>query len=768
MPQDFSHQNLRGRSFKGQDLAAANFRYADIRGVDFTGANLRGANFNHAQAGLRWGGLIALLTTALLFAILAGLFLSYFTIDTISLLTTNKDPTGVLVLVILGLFFSYLFIRQGLFIAAVAIALLATFSRMMPFATSIVAILVLTVAVTIAAAIGKKAVNITSVSSAIAALYFPVAGGKTQPQLLAVVMIVTIAEVALSVFMSRQALAGEQKYTLIRTFAILFGIADGTRFQESDLTDANFTGATLDSVNFLKANMTRTCWFNVKKFDIARFDNTYLEQPPVRKLVTTRLGQAQNFDHQNLRGVNLQGANLVDASFIGADLSQANLQDADLSLAKLVQTQLDGTDFTGATLTGAYIEDWNISTDTKFDGVRCEYVYMRLPTKDNPDPHRKPDNRQEVFADGDFGDFIKPIFDTLDLYHSQGVDPRAIAISFKQLAENHPDAELEIVAMEKRGQDKFLLRAKTAIAADKSQLSAEYFSNYNQLKNLPDREIKLLLAEKENQIRRLENMVMTALERPSFYAQTYQNQGDTIMSEGSKKQSNFNLQGAQFAGGLVNADTVTAHQIGGNITNYTSAQDSRQTEPDQSAVKTILILASNPATTSPLHLDREVREIDSGLQRAKKRELFDLKQRWAVRVQDVYQSFLDLKPQFVHFSGHGAGDDGLVLEDETGNVQLVDTQALAGLFELFASSIECVVLNACYSEVQASAIALHIPYVIGMSQEIGDGAAIKFATGFYNALGAGETVEFAYKLGCSIIQLEGIPENLTPVLINKQ
>lgn len=33
------------------------------------------------------------------------------------------------------------------------------------------------------------------------------------------------------------------------------------------------------------------------------------------------------------------------------------------------------------------------------------------------------------------------------------------------------------------------------------------------------------------------------------------------------KQSHFNLQGAQFAGGLVNADTVNAEQIGGNITN---------------------------------------------------------------------------------------------------------------------------------------------------------------------------------------------------------
>lgn len=178
-------------------------------------------------------------------------------------------------------------------------------------------------------------------------------------------------------------------------------------------------------------------------------------------------------------------------------------------------------------------------------------------------------------------------------------------------------------------------------------------------------------------------------------------------------------------------------------------------------------MAANPKNTLPLRLDEEVREIEAGLQRAKKRELFDLKQRWAVRVQEVYQSLLDLKPQIVHFSGHGTGDDGLALEDETGNVRLVDTQALARLFELFASHIECVVLNACYSEVQAEAIVKHIPYVIGMNKQIGDQAAIKFATAFYNVLGAGESVECAYKLGCNVIQLEGIPEYLTPILKKK-
>ncbi|MBN3872479.1 pentapeptide repeat-containing protein [Nostoc sp. JL33] len=191
-----------------------------------------------------------------------------------------------------------------------------------------------------------------------------------------------------------------------------------------------------------------------------------------------------------------------------------------ISGAKLIQTQLDGTDFTGATLTGATIEDWGITSNTKLHGVRCEYIFMRTRTQDDPNRRRKPDNWNETFADGDFADFIKPIIDTLDLYHNQNVDPRAIAISFKQLAENHPEADLRIVGMEVRGEDKFLLRAKTTPLADKSQLSAEYFDTYNEIKGLPEREIKLLLAEKDSRIRSLEIFVNQALQRPSFYSST--------------------------------------------------------------------------------------------------------------------------------------------------------------------------------------------------------------------------------------------------------
>lgn len=181
----------------------------------------------------------------------------------------------------------------------------------------------------------------------------------------------------------------------------------------------------------------------------------------------------------------------------------------------------------------------------------------------------------------------------------------------------------------------------------------------------------------------------------------------------------------------------------------------------------ILILLANPKGIKQLRLDEEMREIDAGLKRAKYRDQFILKQRWAVQTRDIHQAMLDINPSIVHFSGHGTGDEGLVFEDETGSVKLVDGEALAGLFELFEEQLKCVVLNGCYSEVQAEAIAQHINYVIGMKKEIGDRAAIKFAVGFYDALGSGKPVEFAYKIGCAAIQLAGISEQLTPVLKKK-
>lgn len=89
-----------------------------------------------------------------------------------------------------------------------------------------------------------------------------------------------------------------------------------------------------------------------------------------------------------------------------------------------------------------------------------------------------------------------------------------------------------------------------------------------------------------------------------------------------------------------------------------------------------------------------------------------------MRPDDLQRAILTLKPQIVHFSGHGVVEEDLTLEDETGQAQLVGAAAIANLFRLFADAVECVVLNACYSEVQAKAIAEQIPYKAGCSLNI--------------------------------------------------
>ena len=184
-------------------------------------------------------------------------------------------------------------------------------------------------------------------------------------------------------------------------------------------------------------------------------------------------------------------------------------------------------------------------------------------------------------------------------------------------------------------------------------------------------------------------------------------------------------------------------------------------------MKKILILTANPRNTDRLRLDEEVREIQAALDQSKKRDQFEIIARWAVRVDDLQPILLDHEPHIVHFSGHGGGSQGLALEDELGQMQLVSSTALAGLFELFKANVECVFLNACYSEEQARAIHQHINCVVGMNQAIGDRAAVKFAKGFYRAIGTAKTYKEAFEFGCNAIDLQGIPESSTPVLLHK-
>jgi formylglycine-generating enzyme required for sulfatase activity len=207
----------------------------------------------------------------------------------------------------------------------------------------------------------------------------------------------------------------------------------------------------------------------------------------------------------------------------------------------------------------------------------------------------------------------------------------------------------------------------------------------------------------------------------------------------------------------------------------------------------LLFLSANPAGTTRLALDREVREITQRLRATPYYERFELIQEWAVQVNDLQATFLRHAPQIVHFSGHGLGSSSSLPASETSrdvqcNIESdvgeaatvkggeilvedahckpigVSAEALTELLRL-VGSVRCVVLNACYSASQCAALCEQADCVIGMSKTIADSAAITFAWAFYQALGYGESVEAAFEFGRNQLALGKLPGAELPELM---
>ena len=181
----------------------------------------------------------------------------------------------------------------------------------------------------------------------------------------------------------------------------------------------------------------------------------------------------------------------------------------------------------------------------------------------------------------------------------------------------------------------------------------------------------------------------------------------------------------------------------------------------------ILFLAANPMKSEKLALDEEFRSIKAKIRSAKHRDDVELSTDWAVRPTDLQQSLLEEEPTIVHFSGHGGGTIGLVMHSTShSDESLVSSEALADLFRVLKNDIRVVVLNACYSEVQAKAIVEQIDFVVGMSESIGDEAARMFAASFYRGLSFGKSVKEAFELGKNELKLLEMREDeKIPILL---
>ncbi len=199
----------------------------------------------------------------------------------------------------------------------------------------------------------------------------------------------------------------------------------------------------------------------------------------------------------------------------------------------------------------------------------------------------------------------------------------------------------------------------------------------------------------------------------------------------------------------------------------------------------ILVVAANPLGSSPLKLDHEVKTIQEALRRSRKRDNFVVEYRLAATPSELRRALLDVEPHVLHFSGHGSGEKGLLfVSDESAGaiyrsdsgevrsrstssneIKFVPAQPLANLLQLCDEHLECVVLNACYSDVQGDAISVNIPFTIGMRDVVEDNVAIKFSQGFYDAIGAGKGYEKAFEWGKVAISFDLANEEAARILV---
>jgi hypothetical protein len=186
--------------------------------------------------------------------------------------------------------------------------------------------------------------------------------------------------------------------------------------------------------------------------------------------------------------------------------------------------------------------------------------------------------------------------------------------------------------------------------------------------------------------------------------------------------------------------------------------------PRMTKSSTILFLAANPSDTTRLRVDEEARDIEAKVRSAEYRSSFSFKTRWALRADDLQQALMEERPVIVHFSGHGAGHEGIMVHGDNGEMHLISNEALHDLFVVLRDDIRIVLLNSCHSLEQAKILTETVDVVIGMSNTINDETARIFSAAFYRALASGRSVSNAFDLGVNAIKLQGMTDDNIPVI----
>jgi NTP pyrophosphatase (non-canonical NTP hydrolase) len=164
----------------------------------------------------------------------------------------------------------------------------------------------------------------------------------------------------------------------------------------------------------------------------------------------------------------------------------------------------------------------------------------------------------------------------------------------------------------------------------------------------------------------------------------------------------------------------------------------------------VLFASATPVDEQTLRVDREVREVVEAVKRSSGRDSIEIEFCQATQISDLRRALLDRDFDLLLISGHGEVD-GPLLQDADGESVVLSIDKLQQMVAL-STSIQCVVLNCCYSAISVSEELA--PVVVAMFDEVDDDVAIGFTKGFFDALGAGKSIDRCIQEGQLAVSTE--------------
>lgn len=333
-----------------------------------------------------------------------------------------------------------------------------------------------------------------------------------------------------------------------------------TKLIEADLSKATLNDAKLVAADLTKANLTQAYLINTN-FNGATLIEINLKEAFVSNtnFSITKL-KGTNLSNISLTGANFEEADLREVNFSKTNLSRSNLRKADLAKANLfeanlTQTSLYDANLRNACLTGSCVKDWGINAFTNLDAIVCDYIYLHQKQQE-----RRPSSGN--FAPGEFAKLFQKSLETVDLIFRNGIDWDAFAYSFKKLEVENQGAQLDVQSIEKKGDGILVVRVAVSPDADKAKIHSEFMQGYEFAAKALEAQYQARLEDKDTLISKQEAQINRL-----FDIVEQQGSVQKALAENPRKVSNYNMQNPQFASGIVDANTVDADQIGGNIQN---------------------------------------------------------------------------------------------------------------------------------------------------------------------------------------------------------